>query len=231
MSIDPRTMAQLIKLQLLNSTGVVADADNRTAIGGNDDFMQLLQSFLDESTAGRSGSVHDGNSPVLTERMRGALQAGTASYDARRVQASGGSESEAVAFDPYIRQASERYGIPQHLVKAVIDAESSFNPHAVSSAGAKGLMQLMDETGQGLGVTDPFNPEQNIQAGTRFLAGLLHKYKGNTAVALAAYNAGPGKIDSLGIATDQELADNYVRLPKETQSYVRKVLRLQQQYI
>jgi soluble lytic murein transglycosylase-like protein len=134
------------------------------------------------------------------------------------------------SYDPLIAQASSMYGVDPSLVKAVIHQESSFNPYAVSTAGAKGLMQLMDGTGEGYGVTDPFDPQQNVQAGTQFLAGLLRKYDGNEGVALAAYNAGPGRVDRLGIRTDDELAAKLRQLPQETQQYVSRVLALKDEY-
>ncbi|KIL41795.1 hypothetical protein SD70_04935 [Gordoniibacillus kamchatkensis] len=136
----------------------------------------------------------------------------------------------ASGYDRLIAQASAAFGVEPSLVKAVIHQESSFNPNAVSSAGAKGLMQLMDDTGEGLGVTDPFDPQQNVVAGTQFLSYLLRKYKGNESVALAAYNAGPGRIDKLGIRTDAELNEKLHLLPQETQQYVRRVLGLKDQY-
>ena len=87
--------------------------------------------------------------------------------------------------DP-INQAAAKYGLDPALIAAVTHAESGFNPRAGSSAGAKGLMQLMDATARGLGVTDSFDPAQNIDGGAKFLAGLLKQYKGNTSLALAA---------------------------------------------
>ncbi|MBO9600476.1 MAG: lytic transglycosylase domain-containing protein, partial [Cohnella sp.] len=99
------------------------------------------------------------------------------------------------AFDELINAAGLKYGVAPSLIKSVIQTESSFHPTAVSSAGAKGLMQLMDDTAKGLGVTDSFDPAQNIDGGTRFLSYLLRKYDGNASVALAAYNAGPGRVD------------------------------------
>ncbi|WP_027088316.1 lytic transglycosylase domain-containing protein [Cohnella panacarvi] len=127
------------------------------------------------------------------------------------------------AFDELINAAGLKYGVAPALIKSVIQTESSFHPNAVSSTGAKGLMQLMDDTARGLGVSDSFDPAQNIDGGTRFLSYLLRKYDGNTPVALAAYNAGPGRVDRLGIASEQDLAAKYEQLPQETQNYVRKV--------
>lgn len=127
------------------------------------------------------------------------------------------------SFDGLIEASAEKYGVSAALIQAVIQTESNFNPNAVSSAGAKGLMQLMDGTARGLGVTNSFEPAQNIEGGTKYLAMLLKKYNGNENVALAAYNAGPGRIDRLGIASEIELQQKYNLLPVETQRYISKV--------
>jgi soluble lytic murein transglycosylase-like protein len=117
--------------------------------------------------------------------------------------------------DPIISKAAQKYGVDAGLIKAVIKAESDFNPEAVSHAGARGLMQLMPGTARSLGVTDSFDPEQNVMGGTRFLKDLLHRYDGNVDSALAAYNWGPGNVDKR-----PEL------LPRETRDYLARVKQL-----
>ncbi len=112
-----------------------------------------------------------------------------------------------------IKSAGEKFGIPQNLIEAVIAAESAGKSNAVSKAGAKGLMQLMDGTAKSLGVKNSFDPEQNIMGGTNYLRKMLDKFDGNVELALAAYNAGPGNVVKYG------------GIPpfQETQAYVRRI--------
>ncbi|NMO94809.1 lytic transglycosylase domain-containing protein [Paenibacillus lemnae] len=133
-------------------------------------------------------------------------------------------------YEQLILSASQRYGVPVDLIKAVIDTESSFNPNAVSSAGAKGLMQLMDATARGLGVSNSFDPAANIEGGTKYLAYQLEKFGGEVGMALAAYNAGPGRVSRLGLSSDEELMNKLELLPSETQSYIHKVLQSRTKY-
>jgi soluble lytic murein transglycosylase-like protein len=124
-----------------------------------------------------------------------------------------------------ISRVARSYGVDENLVREVVRAESNFNPNAVSRAGAKGLMQLMDATAKSLHVRNVYNPDDNLAGGTKYLRGLLDRYDGNVKVALAAYNAGPGRISRLGIDTDDELEQKYELLPQETQRYVDKIMK------
>jgi len=119
-------------------------------------------------------------------------------------------------YDPIIRKAGQTYGVEAALIKAVIKAESDFNPRAVSKMGARGLMQIMPENERALNISNPFDPSQNIMGGTRYLSRLLTRYDRKLELALAAYNAGPTAVD------------RYQRIPpfKETQDYVEKVIAL-----
>ena len=117
-------------------------------------------------------------------------------------------------YEGIIQQAATRFRLDPFLVKAVIKAESAFDENAVSSQGAQGLMQLMPETANELAVEDPFNPEENIFGGTRYLSQLMVRFKQNWQLALAAYNAGPENVES------------YNGIPpfEETQTFVKRVL-------
>ena len=118
-------------------------------------------------------------------------------------------------YDRLISDASVQTGVDSRLLKAMIKAESDFNPRAVSKKGAMGLMQIMPENFKMLDLQNPFDPWQNIRAGARYFQLLYERFNGKLALSLAAYNAGPTAVD------------RYKRIPpyKETEEYVQRVLR------
>jgi len=125
-------------------------------------------------------------------------------------------------YDPHVQAAAQRYELPAALIKAVMAAESAFNPRAVSRKGAQGLMQLMPETARELSVSDAFDPAQNIDGGARYLRKLWTRYDGDLYRTLSAYNAGPDAV--------RRSRGNIPNIA-ETQDYVRRVLALYQAYI
>jgi soluble lytic murein transglycosylase-like protein len=124
------------------------------------------------------------------------------------------------AFPDIIREVSSVHGVEESLIRAIIHAESAYQPDAKSPKGAQGLMQLMPPTQADLGVRDPYDPIENIEGGTRYLAGLLEQFDGDIRLASAAYNAGPGAVE------------RHQGIPPypETQEYVRRVGILHRRY-
>lgn len=121
-------------------------------------------------------------------------------------------------YDEYFKKAAKKYGVSESLLKAIAKAESNFNPNDVSSAGAIGVMQLMPSTAKELGVTDPYDPEQNIMGGAKCIAQKLKEFNGDVKLALAAYNAGSGAVKKNG------------GVPSYCKSYVSKVLSYKEAY-
>ncbi|MEW8996055.1 lytic transglycosylase domain-containing protein [Clostridium sp.] len=131
-----------------------------------------------------------------------------------------GTDSERI--EKAIADASTKYGVNANLIRAIIKTESNFDPNAASPAGAKGLMQLMPCNIEHYGVNDPFNIEQNIDAGTRHIKDYLETYNYDLNMALAAYNFGPGNMASRGISNSSD----FYKLPSETKNYLAKINNL-----
>lgn len=213
MDVNPILTKELLKLRALpNIIGM--DKNNADS---DDTFSSILSDHLMTQTNAQSNIIPA--QKAIKDMMSRLEQQVLPSY-----------LTTPSAYASLIAESARRYNVDPSLIKSVIHAESDFNPHSVSSAGAKGLMQLMDGTAKELGVTDPFDPSQNINGGTKYLFSLLQRYSGNVAMAIAAYNAGPGRVDRLNVNSDAELRNRMEELPKETQGYVSKVLSLISQY-
>lgn len=174
-----------------------------------------IYQWIDET-----GVIHFTNVPTekkfqkVMKEEKGRVSKG--SKTSSRYYISTPSTVSAEDYSGHIQSISEKYQVDPALVKAVIKAESNFNPAAISKKGARGLMQLMPQTASELNVRNSFNPAENIEGGVRYIRYLLDIFDGNLSLSLAAYNAGPELVQRLG------------RIPsiRETQEYVKKVLSL-----
>ncbi len=171
-----------------------------------------------------SGTIHFTNVPQARQARRvvregsGGMSRGRA---ARRVTRGGGAEPlpDWVPYADIINAECRKYSVAPALVKSIIKTESNFNPYAVSPKGAKGLMQLMPSTALNMGVSDIFNPEQNIEGGVRYFRYLLDNFGGDLELSIAAYNCGQGRVIRNGRCVPD--------IP-ETRDYVRKVMKFTQ---
>jgi len=202
---DAETAAEILRLQMLRSAVSLAGSDDGySTMPTADSISRALSTYLEQQR----------QHPTASPEAPNAISIAPEEHPATTLPVAQNSSLETI-----IVRASRRYGVEVGLIKAVIKAESNFNAHAVSHAGAQGLMQLMPSTAKGLGVTDSFDAEQNVMAGTRFLKDMLNRYGGNVDSALAAYNWGPGNVDR-----------HAESLPRETRDYLVKVKRYYRDY-
>lgn len=185
-------------------------ASGHSSMGIADLVVQQFSRNLDQKAGITDPAVPAGNAvpvgppaPSAVQRYRAMSSVGNQAAKRARLQFNASQQGQAVAdtlnsFQQGFNRAAQETGLDPALLLAVVMEESGGQPNAVSHKGAQGLMQLMPETAQEVGVVDSHDPEQNLLGGARYLAKMINRYDGRLDVALAAYNAGPGNVDKAG---------------------------------
>jgi soluble lytic murein transglycosylase-like protein len=210
--------------EMLDNTYATMSAKNPLLNG--DQGMQNAASGVSNSLAAqiyrslsrKDGSTGSAPAAAVPPSAAKALAPVAATSDSPGASLSAPASLSNSQLKPIVDLAARTYGVPAHLIQSVIKAESNNQPLAVSGAGAKGLMQLMDSTARDMGVRNVFNPNDNIFGGTRYLKQMLERFDGDETKALAAYNAGPATVERY----------NGVPPFQETKAYVEKILTARQ---
>jgi soluble lytic murein transglycosylase-like protein len=202
----PDLASQIVasKMQQLNTrlNSKMQEISGKTGIQFSEMFASRIDGYSQEQD--EFAEINAGDTEVAGETLSVGSVAARGNYDA------------------LITAMAHRHGVEPQLARAVVWAESNFNPNVVSHKGAVGLMQLMPATAASLGVTDSFDPIQNIDGGVRYLAARLQQYDGDVLRALAAYNCGQTRLANLGI-TDLKDPAQFALLPRETQNYITRI--------
>ncbi|PID21833.1 lytic transglycosylase [Sporosarcina sp. P3] len=219
MNLDLINTRLLLEINTLQTLGAVQSFGNRPSTSSNE--FQMMLTHLLEGNQMNPESVQP--SGQLFSQGTPSIPFGIATNPVEENSATPPAASSSGTNNLYadiIKQAADKYQLPEKLIAAVIKQESNFKSNAKSHAGAAGLMQLMPGTAKYLGVSDPMDPKQNIMGGAKYLRNMLNQF-GSNEMALAAYNAGPGNVKKYG------------GIPpfKETQNYVRKVMNYYQQMV
>lgn len=219
-----------------------------SSLGGSSNsilFEYMLKSLMENGQNSNQCSCSKNNIDYLSNNINSALnnktEASTQSNSSsgetygvygdfypmgKAPKLSGSDINISPRIDDAIKSASSKYGVDESFVKAMIKQESSFNPNTTSRAGAKGLMQLMSYNCTEYGVKNPYNIEENVNGGVKYIKDLLDKFDGNKQLALSAYNGGITRMRNRGVDTVPEI----VNMPKETRDYVSKVMGYYNQY-
>ena len=179
--------------------------------------QEMLNPRIAEPGTELNGSGHEKSAGRLEKLSKDSLKSGQADkIDEIKMLHQQKQLTEEKMIEKSVDKAAKKYNLAPELISAVIKAESNFQVKAVSSVGAQGLMQLMPATAEELGVNNPFDIEQNIDGGSKYLRKMLDRFQGNVKLALAAYNAGPGAVEKYG---------GSIPPYQETRHYVDRVLR------
>jgi len=178
-------------------------------------LMEIKISFPPAAASLISNNQGESEFETVLKDEASALDKSTQSKTSFKGSTIGSNIKSPKEFEEFINASSKKYNISPKIIKALIKAESSFNPNSLSSSGAIGLMQLMPATAKSLGVKNPYDPAQNIDGGVKYLSYQLKRFDGNLEYALAAYNAGPGAVIKYGGIPPY----------KETQNYVKKIMK------
>lgn len=202
-NVLPETLPSIDRNQLARLTRIIQKQMNEA----------LLHAFEDsESNPSYQGHMGlRGLEHLMNTAISGAK-------NSRNAAPESGAAPSKMDIEEIIQKASAKYNVDPDLTRAVVRAESDFNPDCTSSKGAMGLMQLMPPTARELGVKNPYDPGENVNAGTRYLKQLLDRYDGDVNTALSAYNWGMGNVER-----------NPGKLPQETRTYISRVNRYYQE--
>ncbi|MBP6299586.1 MAG: lytic transglycosylase domain-containing protein [Arenimonas sp.] len=229
-AFDPQKSSSASVVSAVKEGPVVVDASQQSAKPGDD--MPSVKITDKQGTRVSKGTVYkkqvDGVNVYTNLGSKGAGSLHSNYYVIEKCYACGLTNTinfgkiklNTVAFATEIRDSSQRFGVEEAIVRAIIHAESAFRPNARSHKGAQGLMQLIPATAKRFGVEDAYNPKQNINGGVQYLAFLMKRYKNDLSLASAAYNAGEGAVD------------RYKGVPpyNETKNYVIRVGQLADRY-
>lgn len=183
-----------------------------------DAVWDLWRVSVDHSVGGQEFHLLESNSPIGAVFGAGAQRFEL--FDAGTIAAIHATLSPRVPYHAAIARIAEKHGLDSRLLASVVEAESNFDPSVVSPRGAVGLAQVLPETGDPSQTADLHDPETNLEAGARYLSQLMARYDGDVELALAAYNAGPGRVDRFGGIPPYS----------ETRSYVRRVMSIYEQH-
>ena len=218
--MDSKAITQILQLYMMNNvttgnTGTTNPQNTQVA----DMFNLMLQEMLNNVAKDNSSDIISQNTIPGVDINNIKINNNMVSYNS----SDGDTKNE---INNIIENTAQKYGVDGNFIKAIVGQESSFNPQAVSKAGAMGLMQLMPKTSESLGVKNPFDVLENIDGGTRYIKKLIDSFGGNKELALSAYNGGISRMNKRSVDTIEEIN----KMPMETQNYVDKVMKKYESY-